>query len=239
MKGKFVSTKEGDLAADIATKIAAGIPYQSSIFFDDPEDGELIEIEEVKKNKTVTVNGKEFTGEGIVIRKWLLRGVAACLYGADSQTSTNILKFQQEGGISQMDPKEVLKQFTELFGSELANQYFTDGLDIDAATKKFNGILQSQLAESKNLAAAKESEIAELKNQLAALSEKEKELAASVEKVAELEKKLGEAEAKLDVWNKQYGGLPYGDLANAQNGNGTPNGNAANEYSAELKSVLG
>ncbi|GHT10524.1 hypothetical protein FACS1894170_02750 [Planctomycetales bacterium] len=92
LKGKFISTKEGDLAWDIATKIAAGVPYQSSIFFDDLENGEPIEIENVKQNKSVTVNGKQFDGNGIVIRKWLLRGVATCLYGADSQTTTQTLK---------------------------------------------------------------------------------------------------------------------------------------------------
>ena len=40
--------------------------------------------------KSVTVNGKKFVGPGRVFRKWPLRGVALCPYGADNQTSVNV-----------------------------------------------------------------------------------------------------------------------------------------------------
>ena len=109
-----------------------------------------------------------------------------------------------------MDPKEQLKEFTEKFGAELANKYFTEGLDVEAATSKFCGVLQERLGIAEKLSAEKDG------------------------KIAELETKLGEAQSKIEVFEKQYGGLPY-DKLGAQTGETTGNvSNPENEYAAEL-----
>jgi predicted RNase H-related nuclease YkuK (DUF458 family) len=233
LKGVFVSTQEGDLAWQLATKMAAGVPYQSSIFFDDLENGEELGIDSVKKDKTEMVNGQMFEGPGLIIRKWLLRGVATCLYGADPNTKTQVLKHQppQE---ELMDAKETLKEFTAKFGAELANQYFTEGLDSEQATSKFCDVLSERLKAAAKLAAEKDEKIAELEKKLSEADGKEKELAAKTEKMTELETKLGETETKLSVWEKQYGGLQYGELANAQSGK-KKFSNPDAEYAKELK----
>ena len=236
LKGKFISTKEGDLAWDIATKIAAGVPYQSSIFFGDLEDGTPLDIEEVKENKSKTVNGQVFEGPGLIVRKWLLRGVATCLYGADPKTNTQVLKHQPPN--ETMDAKEQLKEFTEKFGAELANKYFTDGLDMEQATSKFCDVLQERCKAAEKLAAEKDGKIAELETKLGEAGGKEKELAAKTEKITELEKKLGETQSKLEVWEKQYGGMSY-DALDKQNAEttGKPS-NPENEYADELKQAM-
>lgn len=216
LKGKYVSTEKGDLAWTIATQIIAGVPFQSSIFFDDPEDGEM-EIDEVKKEKSVTVNGFTWTGPGLIVKKWLLRGVATCLYGADSKTSTQVLKHQSITTHEEtMTPQEQLKRFTELFGAELANKYFSEGLDESEATAKFNAVLKERNEATAKQLAEKDAKIAELEKQLAATDDQAKQLAEKETKIAALEKQLGEATAKLEVWNTQYGGRKYADGATGQ-----------------------
>ena len=80
--GQLVSTSPTDRAAEVLSKGRAGVPYQSSIFFR-PES-----IEEVLSGGTAQVNGYELAGPAIIIRKWSLRGVAVCPYGADHQTAS-------------------------------------------------------------------------------------------------------------------------------------------------------
>jgi len=232
LKGKFISTGEGDLAWELATKIAAGVPYQSSIFFDDLEDGTPFEVEDVKEGKSKTVNGQVFEGPGCIVRKWMLRGVAVCLYGADPKTNTQVLKHQPH--MEPMDTKELLKEFTTKFGAELANQYVIEGLDMEAAVSKFSDVLRERLGAAEKLSAEK---ITELEKKLAEALGKGKELAVSTEKITELEKKLGETQTKLEVWERQYGGVPYNALEK-QDGNSTVSGsNPENEYAAELKNA--
>lgn len=241
LKGFFVSTEKNDLVWKLATQMKAGIPYQSSIFFDDPENGEM-EIEEVKKNKDVTVNEQAWTGPGLVVRKWLLRGVATCLYGADSKTSTQVLKYQSNTYEEKMTPQEQLKQFTELFGAELANKYFTEGLDLDAATKQFNAVLKERIDEHGKQLAAKDAEIEAMKLKLAEAEKKTAEFSASAEKIGDLEKQLAEANGKIEIWEKQYGGYKYNDAASGQGMTGTsadtPSVDPEKAYAAELQNAL-
>lgn len=62
------------------------IPYEASINF----GGNGVLVEDVPTGKTVTVNGREFTGPIAVIRQWPLRGVAITPYGADENTKTTL-----------------------------------------------------------------------------------------------------------------------------------------------------
>lgn len=75
---------ENDRAYDVIDKARLGIPWEASINF----GGTGIEIEKLGPEDSTEVNGYEFEGPGVVIRKWPLRGVAVVPYGADQFTST-------------------------------------------------------------------------------------------------------------------------------------------------------
>lgn len=81
---------KGDKAEEVIFKQAAGIPYEASIFW----GGNGIKIEEVGEGMVAQVNGYQFSGPGLIVREWPLRGVAICPYGADAQTETT---FKQSG----------------------------------------------------------------------------------------------------------------------------------------------
>jgi len=101
VSGALTPFGETDRAAEVLHKSRAGVPYEASIYF----GGEGIEIEEVDEDETVEVNGGEFQGPGLVFRKWPLRGVAVCPYGADSRTVTE-LKGGQSFPFSLREKKE-------------------------------------------------------------------------------------------------------------------------------------
>ena len=248
LKGKFVSTQEGDTAWNLATKMAAGVPYQSSIFFDDLEDGTQIDEQILKKDQKDTVNGQMFEGPGIIVRKWLLRGVATCLYGADPNTKTQVLKHQPHEDT--MDPKEQLKKFTQKFGAELANKYFSDGLTFDESVAEYCDVLQKQLNAAEKLASEKDTEIAALKSQISSFKDKEDDDEEKKDKKQkddedddddkkDLSAKIAELEGKLSVWEQQYGGTPYGAFASSSPTSPTGNPKDPNaEYSTELKRAM-
>jgi len=83
--GALVPFKENDRATEIMHKMAAGVPYEASINF----GGDGIKIEEIAQGQSVMVNGAQFSGPGIIIREWPLRGVAICPYGADANTDAS------------------------------------------------------------------------------------------------------------------------------------------------------
>lgn len=85
--GALVPYRDQDRAAEVLFKAKSGVPYEASIFFDEP-----LVIEQVAEGAAVQVNGREFTGPGIVIRQWTLRGIAVCPYGADPHTETSRLR---------------------------------------------------------------------------------------------------------------------------------------------------
>jgi hypothetical protein len=84
--GALVPFKESDRATEIIHKNKQGVPYEASINF----GGDGIKIEEIPENFVTTVNGREFTGPGVVIREFPLRGVAVCPYGADGNTDSMV-----------------------------------------------------------------------------------------------------------------------------------------------------
>jgi len=89
IEGELVPWRDDDRASEVIHKGQAGVPYEASIFFD-PEHG--LRIEELSAGTSVEVNGRQVNGPGIVIREWLLRGVAVCAYGADPNTQTALSK---------------------------------------------------------------------------------------------------------------------------------------------------
>lgn len=82
--GDLISTRADDRASDIIAKGRAGIPFEASIDFNGPG----LVLEEIGQGAKVKVNGKTFEGPGVIARKWPLRSVAVCPYGADSNTSS-------------------------------------------------------------------------------------------------------------------------------------------------------
>jgi hypothetical protein len=83
--GALVPFKDSDRATEIIFKRKEGVPYQASINF----GGDGIEIEEVSEGQTAFVNGYELKGKATIIRKFPLRGVALCPYGADENTDAS------------------------------------------------------------------------------------------------------------------------------------------------------
>jgi hypothetical protein len=84
VSGALVPFKDSDRATEIIHKQREGVPYEASINF----GGDGIRLEEVRDGQSVQVNGYQFSGPGVVIREWPLRGIAVCPYGADANTST-------------------------------------------------------------------------------------------------------------------------------------------------------
>lgn len=88
--GTLTPFKAGDKASEIVAKGAAGVPYQCSIVMG--LDG--LQVDEVPAGKTVSVNGQNFSGPGVVFRNWTIDGIAILPYGSDSNTS---VEFPTEG----------------------------------------------------------------------------------------------------------------------------------------------
>lgn len=86
MSGVLVPFEEKDRVAEVTHKSAQGVPYEASINF--AGDGTVIEY--VPEGMSSPVNGYQFEGPGVIVRKWTLRGVAICPYGADQNTTTNL-----------------------------------------------------------------------------------------------------------------------------------------------------
>lgn len=154
IEGHIVSTEDGDQADKLIRKGAAGIPYESSIFWD-PFSAKM---HYVKDGQSEIVNGQEFTGPGIVVDEWDLRGQAICPYGVDGQTKTqftasglpdviSLPPLRTENDMADVNPEssgtEVkdtsridLKRYMDKFGAAEGAQYFADGLSWEQALEK-------------------------------------------------------------------------------------------------------
>ena len=145
----FVSLGEGDKAAEIAAKARAGVPYQCSITM-----GQF-SVEEVPEGMQAEANGQTFTGPVAIFRQWELRGVAVCLFGSDSGTAlefghdsdqefavevTKHVPDETKPDSKPLDAVAIARQYRDEFG-EPGLQYLADGLDLDAARKKFTADL--------------------------------------------------------------------------------------------------
>lgn len=93
VSGALVPYGDSDRASEVMFKAREGVPYEASINF----GGDGILIEEIGEGQITQVNGYEFEGPGVVIRKWPLRGVAVCPYGADAGTSTEFSRDKDAG----------------------------------------------------------------------------------------------------------------------------------------------
>jgi hypothetical protein len=132
VSGALVPFKDSDRATEIIHKQREGVPYEASINF----GGDGIKLEEVRDGQSVQVNGYQFSGPGVVIREWPLRGIAICPYGADANTSTEFAaqtQFLVE--ITEAEMPEEQEQLTaaHLENNQEAQQQEAEAQAVDAA----------------------------------------------------------------------------------------------------------
>ena len=77
--GLLLSTREGDRAAEIMQRQAAGTPYEASLSF----DPRTALVQDLPEGQSDTVNGRQVEGPMAIFRRWELRGGALCTQGAD------------------------------------------------------------------------------------------------------------------------------------------------------------
>ena len=92
VSGALTPVDSNDAASRVLAQAEAGVPFEASINF----GGSGIQVEQVPEGESTEVNGYEFEGPGCVVRRWPLRGIAVCLYGADQYTSTEFSDAEQD-----------------------------------------------------------------------------------------------------------------------------------------------
>lgn len=110
VEGALVSIGPDDKAREIYLKGKAGVPYESSIDWEGPES----ELEYIPEGVSTEVNGRQFEGPGFVVRKWPLRGIAVCRWGADAATHTQF-SATDSAGVRQF----TLREFQEMTKPEM------------------------------------------------------------------------------------------------------------------------
>ncbi len=107
--GKHLSVEDGRIFAgmesdilprQIAEKAARGFPYELSVGIYEGSE------EEFQAGKSVTVNGREFTGPITVIRNATLREISVVALGADTNTQADIAAAQPHEDITMPDPSK-------------------------------------------------------------------------------------------------------------------------------------
>lgn len=83
-----------DIANDVIVRGLAGVPYEASIFFDDP-----MRIEYLDEGMTAKVNGIKVEGPCTIVRECKLRATAVCSHGRDGATATQFAKNSEEDPI--------------------------------------------------------------------------------------------------------------------------------------------
>lgn len=79
--GTIVPFAPGDRASEILFKARAGVPYEASIDWRGPS-----QMQWIADGESASVNGYQFKGPGVIVRKWTLRGMAICPHGMDQNT---------------------------------------------------------------------------------------------------------------------------------------------------------
>lgn len=90
--GALTPNRFNSRAQEIIELSKSGVPFESSINF----GGDGIVLERVAVDETVTVNNREFSGPGTIVREWPLRNIAITPLGQDGGTS---VEFNAENSI--------------------------------------------------------------------------------------------------------------------------------------------
>lgn len=204
LKGRVESVLENDEAELLLKRMDKGIPYQSSIYFDEAV------IEWIPDGFSAEVNGETQSGPLCVFRKWLLRASSACPHGYDSDSNTSsteqsfATKFSWTNPMSSTNPantqstpdaREELKAFVDKFGTDGVT-YFQNKLSIsDAALAHIDTLGKRHTDEVAKLTAAHTEATTKLTAELET-ARKERDDAATKLKAAQLSH--GEA-SSIDV----------------------------------------
>lgn len=84
--GQLIPFHDKDRASEIILRSKNKTPYQASILMGWND----YVSEDLPAGETTEVNGQTITGPVVIFRKWSLRGVAICPYGADAGTSIGL-----------------------------------------------------------------------------------------------------------------------------------------------------
>jgi hypothetical protein len=215
LRGRVESIEENDEAEKMLKRMDKGIPYQSSIYFDEAV------IEWVPDGFSTEVNGETIPGPLCVFRKWLLRASSACPHGYDSDSNTSsteqsfATKFSWTNPMSSTNPtttqqapdaREELKAFVDKFGTDGVT-YFQNKLSMnDAALAHIDTLGKRHTDEVAKLTAAHTEATTKLSAELET-ARKERDEAASKLKAAQLSH--GEAES-IDVGSPKKDGAKQG-----------------------------
>jgi len=91
VSGALIPFEDNDQASRLIYMAANGVPLEASITW----GGDNTQIEEVAEGETAQVNGYDFSGPGVVVRRWELRSIAICKSGYDQRTVTELSDGEQ------------------------------------------------------------------------------------------------------------------------------------------------
>ena len=74
-------------AREFSKIVSEGVPFEASL------RGAPVSIQKVNDGEETEVNGYEFTGPGHIWRSWNLMEASPCIFGRDSDTSTDLFTF--------------------------------------------------------------------------------------------------------------------------------------------------
>jgi len=106
--GALTPFKDGDRAAEVIYKAKAGVPWEASIDWAGAADMEALD-----ENAFAMVNGREVAGPALIVRKWNLRGVAVCPYGADMNTESRVLSDPDKKVTVQIERRDAMTKKPE------------------------------------------------------------------------------------------------------------------------------
>lgn len=128
VEGALTPTQFNTRATEVIELAKQGVPFEASINF----GGDGIRVEEVEEGRELEVNGRKFSGPGVVIRQWPLRGIAITPYGADSNTSTTFSNESSNIEVEIMSKQEELTAVAEVI-EEQVQEAVEVAADIDNA----------------------------------------------------------------------------------------------------------
>jgi hypothetical protein len=103
--GALTPFKDGDRASEVIFKSRNGVPWEASIDWAGPA-----EIEELEAGQFAEVNGRQVEGPAQIVRRWQLRGVAVCPYGADMNTESKVFSGSETVAINIKRSSEMAEQ---------------------------------------------------------------------------------------------------------------------------------
>jgi hypothetical protein len=146
LSGQVVSASEADRSAEVALKAKAGNPYEPSINY----SHEGLQTEYIPEGRTAQVNGEELAGPLTIFRNWKLMGVAVCLFGYDSNTSTEMSKRDQFIEISISGGEEMPNKGTKTEQTKTDNSTDLSNQETESGTKTEPGKKETGLAKSRD-----------------------------------------------------------------------------------------